>query len=121
MQGLCHKITLDLRSSLGLSEGMAWRLLLKAGVYLDRLNRQPRKSLNKVVAIHGNYGYDLIITSTYEGTHSPGSFHYANNAYDISNPPDNKDEILRKIKMSLGKHFDIIDEGNHIHIEYDPK
>ena len=100
---------------------MTWRLLIKAGVYLDRLNRQPRKSLNKVVAIHGAFGYDLIITSTYDGTHSPGSFHYANAAYDIANPLNHKDEIFRKIKDSLGKDFDVVDESDHIHIEYDPK
>ena len=100
---------------------MSWRLLIKAGVYIDRLKRPPRKSLNKVVAIYGSYGYDLIITSTYEGTHSPGSLHYFNDAYDISNPPDHKDEIIRKIRDSLGKDFDVIDEDNHIHIEYDPK
>lgn len=121
MQGPCQKKTLDFLILFDLLTLMSFRLLIKAGVYIDRLKRPPRKSLNKVVAIYGSLGYDLVITSTYEGTHSAGSLHYDNNAYDISNPPEHKDEILRKIRDSLGRDFDVIDESNHIHIEYDPK
>lgn len=100
---------------------MAWRMLIKAGVHIDRLKRPVRRILNKLVAIYGPYGYDLIITSAYEGTHSPSSLHYSNEAVDVDDPPDHKEEITRKIKDSLGRDFDVVLESDHIHIEYDPK
>ena len=62
----------------------------------------------------------MVITSTYEGSHSEGSLHYANLAVDIRK---NKAKVLsyKEIKQALGKDYDVILEGDHIHIEYDPK
>jgi len=93
---------------------------MKAGVYIDRLKRQCRRVLPRLVAIYAKYGYDLIITSTYEGTHSPGSLHYCDEAFDIDDPPDHLEPIMIEIKEALGPKFDVIYEKNHIHIEYDP-
>jgi len=100
---------------------VAYRILIKAGVEISRLKRPVRRILNKLVTLYGTYGYDLIITSTYEGTHSPSSLHYSDEAIDVDDPPDHKEEITKKIKDSLGKDFDVILESDHIHIEYDPK
>lgn len=100
---------------------MSYRILIKAGVSIDRLKRPVRRILNKLVVIYASYGYDLIVTSTYEGTHSPGSLHYSNEAIDVDDPPDHKEEITQKIKDSLGRDFDVILESDHIHIEHDPK
>jgi len=100
---------------------MAYRILIKAGVSIERLKRPVRRTLNKLVWIYAQHGYDLIITSTYEGTHSPSSLHYSDEALDVDDPPEEKQEITTEIKTSLGRDFDVILESDHIHIEYDPK
>jgi len=100
---------------------MSYRVLIKAGVSIERLKRPVRRILNKLVHIYAKRGYDLIITSTYEGTHSPSSLHYSNEAIDVDDPPEDKQAITAEIKDSLGKDFDVILESDHIHIEYDPK
>jgi hypothetical protein len=93
-------------------------MLLKAGVDISRLNRPIRRALNHIGALYP----DFVITSTYEGTHSPGSLHYANDAIDIRMKTFHRTAIsVDRLKEVLGPDFDIIRERNHIHIEYDPK
>ena len=96
-------------------------MLIKAGVDISRLNREIRRSLNKVGSIYYKYDEEMIITSTYEGNHSDGSLHYANEAYDIRLPKYKRVEIKQEIDRDLGKQFYVKLEANHIHIGYDPK
>jgi len=68
-------------------------------------------------------GRDAILTFTTNGTHSPGSFHYSGNAGDLRTR-DLSDEQRRRItemlRDSLGPNYDVLNEGDHIHFEYDP-
>jgi len=96
-------------------------MLIKAGVDISRLKREIRRSLNKVEDIYNQHAEDLIITSTYDGNHTPGSLHYANDAYDIRLPDNNEREIKKEIGVALGIRFVVLLEANHIHIGYDPK
>lgn len=100
---------------------MVYTLLLKAGVDLSRLNREIRRTLNTVVEICASHDADLIVTSTYEGNHSPSSLHYCDDAYDIRIIPEKTQQMVEEIKQKLGPDFDVIFEFDHIHIEYDPK
>ena len=96
-------------------------MLIKAGVDISRLRPEIRKKLTKIAAIiySCNEG-EIIITSTYEGTHSDGSLHYANLAIDIRK---NVKRCLsvKEIRRELGDDYDVIEYETHIHIEYDPK
>jgi len=97
------------------------KMLIKTGVDISRLNREIRRALPKIEKIYNVGKKELVITSTYEGNHSAGSLHYANDAIDIRRwPVDNNilDELLHD---ALGKDFDIVHERDHIHIEHDPK
>jgi len=96
-------------------------MLIKAGVDISRLERNTRRSLNKVAYIFSEARELFVITSTYEGNHSEGSLHYAHQAYDIRLPDDSKLLILAKIQNVLTSDFDVILEQYCIHIEYDPK
>lgn len=100
---------------------MLYSLLLKAGVDISRLNREIRRTLNDLADICLDHESDLIITSTYEGRHSPSSLHYANDAIDIRIIPEKTQQLVEEIKQKLGPDFDVIFEFDHIHIEYDPK
>ncbi|MBW2648954.1 MAG: hypothetical protein JRC53_03920 [Deltaproteobacteria bacterium] len=94
---------------------------MKVGVDISRLERNTRRSLIHVFHAFLRHGETLVITSTYEGNHSPHSLHYANQAYDIRKPSKNQKEILDEIIRDLGHDFDVVKERDHWHIEYDPK
>jgi len=61
-------------------------MLIKAGVDISRLERTTRRSLTIVAVVLRDMDLELIITSTYDGNHMPGSLHYANQAYDVRVP-----------------------------------
>jgi len=96
-------------------------MLIKAGVDISRLRPEIRKKLNTIAGIvDAIFGDEIVITSTFEGNHSPGSLHYANLAVDIRRT-DKSDTVCQVIRQELGSNYDVISEHNHIHIEYDPK
>jgi len=96
-------------------------MLIKAGVDISRLKREIRRSLPKVEDAYNRYNEELIVTSTYESDHGAGSLHYSDDAYDVRKANFNRLEIISEIRVSLGKDYDVVDEVDHIHIEYDPK
>jgi len=96
-------------------------MLLKAGVDISRLNREIRRALPKIETVYVQYSETFVITSTYEGNHGAGSLHYGNDAVDVGLAEANATKIYNVIKERLKGSFDVVLEGDHIHIEYDPK
>jgi len=96
-------------------------MLLKLGVSIEKLSRKARRGLEVVAAVFAEFGHEAIVTSTYEGNHSPRSLHYANDAFDVRLPPDGVLRIAAGVRERLGGDFDVVLEKDHIHIEYDPK
>lgn len=100
-------------------------LSLKPGVKLAGL--QPQILLAAVVAseVYSEHGVQLcVITSANDGNHSHTSLHYSGNAIDLRTrnlPPGAAPEIAKIIKERLGRDFDVLFEGDHIHIEYQPR
>lgn len=96
-------------------------MLIKAGVDISRLERNTRKTLTVLEVAWGFNQAEFVITSTYEGNHSAGSLHYANQAYDLRYPTDDH-EFWQLLAINyLGEDFDVVAERDHLHIEYDPK
>ena len=63
-----------------------------------------------------------VITSTWEGTHLPWSKHYQGLAIDFRMPEKHDpDIIIPRLKDMLGPDYDVINERDHIHVEFDPK
>jgi len=96
-------------------------MLIKLGVSIEKLNRKARRGLEVVAAVFAEFNYEAIVTSTYEGNHSPRSLHYANDAFDVRLPPDGVVKIVLELRERLGKDFDVVLEKDHIHIEHDPE
>lgn len=75
--------------------------------------------------VYLNQGYDLVITSLNDAEHSETSLHYSGCAVDLRttviNPNEDWDRIARQIKRRLNKHYDVINEWNHIHLEFQPR
>jgi len=96
-------------------------MLIKAGVDISRLRPEIRKKLNEIARrVWSIEEEELIITSTYEGSHSEGSLHYADLAVDIRQHKHGT-LVRQELRYNLGDDYDIVLEAEHIHIEYDPK
>lgn len=96
-------------------------MLIKAGVDISRLKPVIRKKLtviNRIVwAIEDE---ELVITSTYEGNHLPGSAHYVNEAIDIRRFKK-AEATTREIARELGYDYYVHLAKTHIHIGYNPR
>lgn len=78
-------------------------------------------------------GFELTITSGADATHGRGSLHYVGCAVDIRTWRDpanwrsgqhaggQRKELLKHVQQTMGRGFDVVDEGDHFHIEYQPK
>ncbi|MFZ1991549.1 MAG: RHS repeat-associated core domain-containing protein, partial [Alphaproteobacteria bacterium] len=65
---------------------------------------------------------DATVTYTTNGTHSEGSLHYSGDAVDLRTrdlTPRQTAQTTRALRNDLGPNYDVINEGNHIHVEYD--
>ena len=99
-------------------------MLLKLGVDISRLDWSIRSKLTVIDQMVADVtGSEAVGTSTWEGTHSPGSLHYQHNAIDIRRPQQLTlaQRVVTTLKQRLGVGYDIVLEDDHIHIEYDPK
>jgi len=96
-------------------------MLIKSGVNISRLHRDIRRALGIFGDVFLAHDEELVVTSTFEGNHFAGSLHYSNDAFDIRNPSSDLVLIIRDAADVLGPDYDIIPEGDHIHVEFDPK
>ena len=94
-------------------------MLIKAGVDISRLKKEMRVALNVCDMVLRQHEIEVTVTSTFEGTHSAGSLHYAHQAVDIRSESITGD-IVDEFRQQLSNNYDVVDEGSHIHIEYDP-
>jgi hypothetical protein len=65
----------------------------------------------------------FVVTSAHDGTHSPGSLHDDGLAVDLrvwAFSDDERKAVAYEIQKRLGARWDVVDEGTHIHVEYDP-
>ncbi|MCO7225915.1 D-Ala-D-Ala carboxypeptidase family metallohydrolase [Pleionea sp. CnH1-48] len=75
-------------------------------------------------SIYQSFDKPLVITSANDGHHSKNSKHYRGDAIDIRTrhlTSEEEQEIVTQLRHCLGRDYDVVQESNHIHIEYDPK
>ena len=69
--------------------------------------------------------FPVYITSGTDGRHMVGSKHYSGEAIDVRsyNFPSRQGVVAfaEKLRLRLGKDYDVVVEHDHIHLEYDPK
>jgi RHS repeat-associated protein len=67
---------------------------------------------------------DAIVTFTTNGTHDdPDSLHYTGEAIDLRTrdlTDRQRRRAVERLREELGDDYDVVDEGDHIHVEYDP-
>jgi len=95
------------------------------GVLLAGLKPQMRQALLAAARVMKKYKKELVITCGLDGVHSAGSLHYYGYAIDIRcnylKDEGQKSGAAILIRNMLPDDYDVIYEGSHIHIEYDPK
>lgn len=65
-----------------------------------------------------------VVTSGSDGQHQEHSKHYTHEALDLRRFHLEAHEvcpIVEALKDTLGQDFDVVIEGDHFHIEFDPK
>ena len=83
------------------------------------LTREMSKGFRVIKELARNLNQDIHVTSIRDGVHSAGSLHPQGDAIDLW--WNTIKMSLELVKKALGNDFDVVDEGNPIHIEYDPK
>lgn len=73
----------------------------------------------------------FTITAIADGKHMTGSKHYQGNAFDVRSrdegpgyeqwSDDEKRMLAQTCRNRLGSDYDVVVEGNHFHVEFDPK
>lgn len=91
------------------------------GCDLSRLRFKARQGLWLLEHLYALEGENLIITHTKDGEHKEGSLHFKNRALDALPPKHERALILKQGKEMLGPDYDLVDEVDHWHLEYDPK
>jgi len=106
------------------------RLVLKNGVRINGAHFYPEMTrITEALRITAPPTDDLCvwITSAADGKHMAKSLHYVNRAFDvrIRNIVGDIDAEAalwcERLRSTLGKDYDVVLEGDHIHIEFDPK
>jgi hypothetical protein len=99
-------------------------MLLKLGVYINRLHWSIRRKLDAIDEVYETItGEEAVVTSTYEGTHKSGSLHYQDKAVDLRLPKkfEQVDMLVEALRKRLGGDYDVVVSTYCIHVEYDPK
>ncbi len=67
---------------------------------------------------------DAVVTFTRNGVHKKDSLHYVGEAIDLRTrdlTAKQRAVATAALQLLLGDDYDVIDEGDHIHVEYQPR
>ena len=103
-------------------------IIVKPGVIIKKINSQMILALEAVEYAWAGLYTDLnpVLTSCNDSRHMVGSRHYQDFAWDFGtiNRGVKKEAaglLVMSIKHRLRENFDVVEEPDHIHIEWDPK
>lgn len=103
-------------------------MLFKQGVTQLGMGKPMRKFLGALEGV----AKDFVVTSTSADLHRADSCHYTGDAADLRKATfygkkltvELLRSVARAVERELGAKagsFDIVDEGDHLHVEWDPK
>ena len=93
---------------------------IKPGVRVRGLKPEAVIALIVAKGVYEAHGYECVLTSGTDGSHSSGSYHYTGEAIDLRLPPADSQLVRDELAERLGADYDVILESDHIHCEHDP-
>ena len=109
-------------------------MILKQGVKIEGVKPECVVGMIVVSQYFAERKVDFVLTSVKDGKHGENSLHYGGYAFDArlrhldgnSGNISSEDRLLamayaKDLRERLGSLFDVVVEGDHFHIEYDPK
>lgn len=102
---------------------------VKEGVRLAALQPPMIDAVQKAANVYKNMGFECMwVTSTDEGVHGYASLHYVGLAVDLGTigahgvmDTHEIPFVVSNLVQALGVGYDVVNEHDHIHIEYQPK
>ena len=94
---------------------------------INPIGLQPELILGIIIAneVYSIHGFEMVITSINDSKHSATSLHYSGSAIDLRtttlDPSYDWNSVVTDIRIRLNKHYDVILEKDHIHLEWQPK
>lgn len=64
---------------------------------------------------------EVWVTSFVNGRHRHESSHYLGCAVDVDDVGDRNDLLATELESRLPPDYDVINEGSHVHIQFEPK
>lgn len=102
-------------------------LRIKSGVGAARIwGLQPCMVIAAIICrdVMDKHGFDATITAGIDGKHMAGSKHYVGLALDLRTNvllPSQVETVRVELKDALGDDYDVVVEGDHLHLECQPK
>lgn len=95
-------------------------------VDVARLSEEMVFAWGVVCAVYSDYNNlpNCVVTSANDGTHMSGSRHYTGDALDFrvwAYPENLLSVIVSDIQDILGDEYVVVNEFDHIHVEYERK
>jgi hypothetical protein len=98
---------------------------LKAGLSGARVGGIEQETVLAIMiaaSVYDKFEQPFMVTAVTDSKHMPGSLHYVGLAVDLGMPSANvKNVLLQSLREALADDFDVVEEGDHIHIEFQPK
>jgi hypothetical protein len=102
-------------------------LAIKPGVDVSGITPEMMLGVMVLADVLWAHGIPTVITSCRDGKHMEGSLHYVGKGVDTRLPsrfstiPTIDLMLLMEARESLGSNYDLLLEGDHYHLEFDPK
>ena len=99
-------------------------LKIKHGVKLSGIRPEILVGMMVAKDVVDAHNIDCVITCGLDGKHMAHSKHITGFAIDLRSREFTKeqiDDVLHLLKTNLGEEFDVLFEGNHFHVEFDPE
>lgn len=96
---------------------------LKDGVECKVLQPILLDALIRLALLYYQYELELVVTALTDGNHLPASLHYRGYAADLRTrdiPSWQLPHLLDAIQHELGLAWDVVQEKDHFHLEFDP-
>ena len=98
-------------------------LSVKEGVDLRLLVPQMAVAIVVVDQVCSELGVGCVITSGRDSKHSDESFHYLGAGLDFRTRELDQQTakvLEHRVSQRLGSQWDVVFEGDHLHVEFDP-